>query len=93
MSDCGAELQLFGIFDPPFEVIAMHGNPVIVQGDGMLRSIVGADAALVAFPLEELAGDAMAADGAAFVPNPCLVGRIEDRVEFFEHGAFPLPLC
>ena len=93
VSDRGAELELFGLFDPPLEVIAMHGNPVVIEGNSMLRPVVGADAVPVALPLEELASDAMAADRGAFVPNPRIVVGIEDWIMLFEHGAFFLSLC
>ena len=62
MSDCGAELQLLGMFEPSFEIIAMHGNPMVIDGDGMLRSIVGPEVVPFTLPLEELASDTMAAD-------------------------------
>jgi len=93
MPDRSTEPQLVRVFDPPFEIVAMHGHPVVIEDDGVLRSIVCPEAVPFVLPLKELAGDALAADRRVFVPGPCLVGRMEDRVVVFEHGAFPLPLC
>ena len=81
MSDRSTESQLVRVFDPPLEIIAVHGHPVVIQDDGVLRSIVCPEAVSFVSPLKELAGDALAADRGAFIPKPCLVGRIEDRLQ------------
>ena len=74
-SDGATKLEEIGPFNAAFEIVAMHGHPMVLKVDGMLGLARGAKTVLVPFPLHQLTSDALATDCFLLVPRPGLAMR------------------